>query len=365
MFEIFTVIATAAARLSAAWLAFRLYRTHREKRFALVAAVLLIASAFPMIDVSAGLGLVGYLTPLGRALAVLLSALVLLRTLDELLKKTGELQVAHDVLEQKVAVRTAALEATNVSLAAEVSERKRAEIALRQSEDHLRRQNLEVRRLAGQLITSQEEERKRLARELHDHFGQSLAALALEVANVRRLAPDGDPLFSDCLRQAESKILLFADEVHDLSRLLHPAIIDDLGLVAAIREECRAFSEREGITVEFESEELPADLSVDTKLTLYRVTQESLRNIAKHARASSAEVVLAASNRAVHLTVHDSGKGFDVRAEQRRAGLGLVSMAERVHLLNGDVDIRSDPQTGTSIEVLIPVEEEAALCAHE
>ena len=365
MFEIFTVIATAAARLSAAWLALRLYRAHREKRFALVASVLLVASAFPVIDVPGGLGLVGYLTPLGRALAVLLSALVLVRTLDELLKKSGELRIAHDVLEQKVADRTVALENTNASLAGEITERTRAEIALRESEDHLRRQNLEVRRLAGQLITSQEEERRRLARELHDHFGQSLAALALEMASVRRVAPDSDPRFSERLRQTESRVLQFADEVHDLSRLLHPAIIDDLGLVAAIREECRAFSEREGIQVDFEASQLPGDLSADTKLTIYRVIQESLRNIAKHASASNAEVVLAASDQAVHLSIHDSGKGFDTKSHQGHIGLGLVSMSERVHLLNGDVDIRSDPQNGTSIEVVIPVKEEVAVCVHE
>ncbi|MDA0207063.1 MAG: histidine kinase [Acidobacteria bacterium] len=287
------ILATAAARIAAAWMAFRLHQRHRDQRFGIVAFVLAVTAAFPLIEyVSPNSSLLGsWLPQLGGALAVLLTALILVRTLTALLQAFGEIQAANDCLEQRVADRTAELRTVNQFLGKEVVERKKAEEAVRDSEEALRSSENELRRLAGQLIAAREEERRRLARELHDDLSQTLAALALELANIRIKAKASDPRVSEGLISAEGRVHALADSIHDMSRLLHPSILDDLGLEAAIRAECERFGEREGIPVSFDfdvAERLPDDYS----LTLYRIVQEALHNISKHAAASDASVTL-------------------------------------------------------------------------
>jgi signal transduction histidine kinase len=261
------ILATAATRLAAAWMAFRLHRQHPGQRFGIVAFVLAVTAAFPLIEyVSPSSSLLGsWLPQLGGGLAVLLTALILVRTLTALLQALEEIRAANDRLEQRVVERTAELRIVNQSLEEEVIERKKAEEAVRDSEEALRSSENELRQLAGQLITSREEERRRLARELHDDLTQTLAALALEIANIRIKAKISDPRVTEGLISAEGHVHALADSIHNISRLLHPSILDDLGLEAAIRAEWERFGEREGIPTSFDfdvAERLPDDYSL-------------------------------------------------------------------------------------------------------
>lgn len=357
--ELALILATSATRMAAAWIAWRLFRRHQEYRFLMVTFVLAVTAVFPILDVADPPSdfFKSWLPQLGGALAVLLTALILVRTLTDLSQTYEQVRVANDVLEQRVAERTTEIKEANASLESEVAERKRAEQALRASEQALRRNEAELRRLAGKLIVAQEEERRRLARELHDDLTQTLAALALEIANLRAKASPSDPQVAVGLNSIEGTVHRLADSIHDMSRLLHPSILDDLGLAAAIRAECERFAVRESIKVEFETTELPEELPPDCALTLYRVTQEALHNIAKHASAGSASIRLDADNERIALTVSDSGRGFEVDEARGRAGLGLVSMSERVRLIGGILAVDSEPGGGTSVTVRAPVKE--------
>ncbi len=356
--EFTLILATAATRIAAAWLAFRLHRQHRGRRFGIVAFVLAVTAAFPLIEfISPSASLIGsWLPQLGGGIAVLLTALILVRTLTALLEAFEEIQAANDRLEQRVVERTFELRATNQALQAEIIERKKAEEALRESEEALRGSENELRRLAGQLITAREEERRRLARELHDDLTQTLAALALELANIRIKTKITNPRVAEGLISAEGRVHSLADSIHDMSRLLHPSILDDLGLEAAIRAECERFGEREGIPIRFHFS-VAEKLSDDYSLTLYRIVQEALHNISKHAAASDASVSLISENGLITLTVADSGQGFNPSAVRGRAGLGLVSMSERIRLIEGTLSVDSRPGEGAKITVRAPLKE--------
>jgi signal transduction histidine kinase len=143
--------------------------------------------------------------------------------------------------------------------------------------------------------------------------------------------------------------------VHDISRQLHPAILDDLGLVDAIKSECISFSKREGISVRYEPINIPEAIPRDVALCIYRVMQESLRNIAKHANVKEAEILLTGIDDGVRLCVRDKGVGFEPAGVRGQSGLGLASMEERVRLIQGEFSIQSQAGQGTAIEIWIPL----------
>jgi signal transduction histidine kinase len=212
----------------------------------------------------------------------------------------------------------------------------------------------ELRRLSARLMTAAEEERKGIARELHDSVGQRLAGVSLKVSEVESLI-SSQPEVARKLRKIRKEISEVAKAIHDLSHSLHPAAVSQLGLAAALEAECAAFSKLHGITVNFSAESVPQSLPDEVALCLYRVAQEGLQNIRKHARAKTASVRLAGRSQEIAIVIQDFGRGFDLHAARRGDGLGLVSMEERVRLARGSLSVTSKPGDSTRIEVHIPI----------
>ena len=224
-----------------------------------------------------------------------------------------------------------------------------------QGEARLLHYHGKLQALTARLLALQEFGNKELARELHDGLSQDLAALGMEVSML--LKPTSGPAakLSERVRALSTRIKGLAKDVHAMSRRLHPAILDELGLEFALKEECVRFSAQAGIPVQFESEGV-ALLPQEVSLCLYRVTQESLRNIAKHAHATTVKVVLSGKKDGIRLRIKDAGDGFDLNdIKGKGGGLGLISIEERVRLVNGKFTINSQPGNGTIVQVHVPL----------
>jgi two-component system CheB/CheR fusion protein len=219
----------------------------------------------------------------------------------------------------------------------------------------LDRSREELRALTGNLMTSQEEERRRVARELHDDVSQRLASLSLEADDILRNLISDPKEARQRLEKIFEQLGQLSEDVRQLSHGLHPTIIDDLGLSAALRILTNEFGEREGMITTFAAQDVPEEIPVEIATGLYRVAQEALRNIAKHAGHTHVKIVLAAKEGGLELQISDAGRGFDTHA--RRAGLGLISMQERARLIGGSFKIHSAPMEGTKLTVFVPMAE--------
>jgi len=226
----------------------------------------------------------------------------------------------------------------------DLSERRRVERKLRENRE-------ELRRLAAQILGVQETERRRIARELHDDFGQELALIAVELDLYRQRLPADAAQGLEAI-WARVKELLSA--VHDLSHQLHPLKLEQLGLVSALRGLCKEISLHQGLAIDFTNDELPT-LPPLVALCLYRIAQEALRNIVKHSGASCACVALRVREDSIFLEISDTGDGFDPAEVGGRAGLGLVSMRERLRLVSGELTIDSAPGSGTRLSARAPL----------
>ena len=237
-------------------------------------------------------------------------------------------------------------------------QRKQAEEASRENERILRQNESDLRKLAGRLIYAQEEERSRIARELHDDLAQRLAVFAIDVGRLEQQLMDPPVPFREELHEMQNGIVRISQDVHSLSRQLHPSILDDLGLIKAAESECTSFSRREGIEVVFNHENIPRGIPKDVSLSLYRIIQEGLRNISKHACAEHISVSLKGRGHDVLLSVQDDGIGFDSAEVREKPGLGFSSMRERARLIHGEFFIKSQPEKGTVITVRAPLTRE-------
>jgi signal transduction histidine kinase len=213
-----------------------------------------------------------------------------------------------------------------------------------------------LRALASKLLTAQEEERRRVAREMHDDWTQRLAVLGLEAARLEKSFSD-PAVAAPLLRTIQKQLVGLSEDVHNLSRQLHPAILDDLGLVEALRSECAAFTRRERIAVDYRADAVPQPVAPDVALCVYRVAQEALRNLAKHAAVSECRVNLTAADKSLELTIRDEGVGFDPAELRHEAGIGLASMEERVRLVQAWLIVTSAPGQGTTVTVRAPLED--------
>ena len=212
--------------------------------------------------------------------------------------------------------------------------------------------------LSGRLIHAQEEERARLARELHDDVSQRLARLAIDAGSAER-GPPG-PALTETMREIRKGLVRLSEDVHALSYRLHPALLEDLGLVAALRAECDRFARQESIPTDVKLGDMPATVPLDVALCLFRVTQEALRNVARHARAHTVEVSLLGFDGGLQLAVRDDGVGFDPALQRKRPSLGLASMRERVRFLGGELSIESQSGGGATILAWVPLKGESA-----
>jgi signal transduction histidine kinase len=233
----------------------------------------------------------------------------------------------------------------------------RLERRLRRQREKDLQNTSDLQRLSAQLITAQEDERRTIARELHDEVGQVLTAIKMELSVAQRTIESagvtGKPLHS---AQAITDTALHS--VRDLSRLLHPSLLDDLGLPAAVRAYTQRFSERHGIRVDLQVASMDERLEPRLEAAVYRIIQESLTNIARHAGVATCRIRLTRSGDRLQLLVEDEGRGFDQRhpadASGRR-GLGLIGMRERATQLGGEFSLDSGPGRGTRVSVDFPV----------
>jgi two-component system sensor histidine kinase UhpB len=225
--------------------------------------------------------------------------------------------------------------------------RQAAEAALQVSYD-------EIRQLAGRLINAQEQERSRIARELHDDVGQRVASLSIGLSSLKRRVPDPDDTVRSELTRLQQQTTTLAKELRDLSHELHQGALEHVGLPEALRERCDQISRESGIQIRLEIADGWMEVADDIKLCLYRVAQEALHNIAKHAHAKMGRVAIAHQNGQVVMRVSDNGRGFDTHFQTGQQGIGLLSMRERVRMLGGGFDLKSVLNTGTIVTVTIP-----------
>ena len=212
----------------------------------------------------------------------------------------------------------------------------------------------EVRALSERLINAQEEERARIARELHDDLSQQVAALSIGMSNLKRQIPREQADAREQSDHIQQKLVHATESIRRLSRELHPAVLQYSGLAAALRTYCAEWELLNGIRVSLQAygsfESVPSPVA----LCIYRITQEALQNVAKHANVREAEVELRRSDGILCLSVSDHGLGIKPSRTATPVGLGLISMRERTRVVNGTFEIRSKPEQGTTVLVRIP-----------
>jgi PAS domain S-box-containing protein len=230
----------------------------------------------------------------------------------------------------------------------DLSERRRAEESLRASQR-------ELRSLSGRLLDAQEDERRRIARELHDDINQELAFVAVEMDRLGQSAPGAESSTAERVQKLSSHVKELSSAVHDLSHQLHPSKLEQLGLVSAVKALCTELKYHHGLEVSFTPHDVPIAIPEAAALCLYRIVQEALRNVIRHSGTKRAVIALSGSPDGIRLRIADEGFGFDATSDRGNGGLGLVSMRERLYLVGGQMVIESRPGGGTRIDVRVPL----------
>jgi signal transduction histidine kinase len=223
----------------------------------------------------------------------------------------------------------------------DVTERKRAEEVLSG--------------VSRRLIEAQEQERTRIARELHDDIGQRLALLNIKLEQLQQNSPDLPAELHGHMGELRMRTSEIARDVQSMSHELHSSKLEYLGIANAMKALCHEFSDQQNVEVVFAHDEVPRTLPQEISLCLFRVLQEALQNAVKHSGVRHFGVELRYESDAIDLTVRDSGSGFDVQQAMKTRGLGLISMAERLKLVDGQLSIDSQPNLGTTIHARVPL----------
>lgn len=260
---------------------------------------------------------------------------------------------SHDVLLAQLFLGVMSVPVLFVAIL--VEERSAVERQLRETQEILKVNYERARDLAKKLISSQEDERKRIARDLHDDINQRLALLSVEIQRMRDVAPATYGELRSRMDELGRRTSEISNGVQSLSHELHSSRLDYLGLVSAMKGFCGEFGEKHKVEIDFNSEGVSPTLPQEISICLFRVMQEGLHNALKHSGVRFFEVKLHGSPSEVQLTVRDSGVGFDLKSAGETQGLGLISMRERIRLVNGTLSIKSRPQSGTEVSVRVPL----------
>jgi two-component system CheB/CheR fusion protein len=246
----------------------------------------------------------------------------------------------------------------------DISQRRDAEIQIARQKEalegeieiaarKLNRTQEELRGLTGHLITGQEDERQRVARELHDDISQRLSVLEMQLHEM--MTDPRKHLDRAPIETARAMVQSLSNDVRQISHRLHPAILQDLGLPAALRAMVQEFGERENMPATYTSQNLPEAWSPESATALYRIAQEALRNVSKHAGKTHVKVILSGSDHQLALRVMDFGQGFDQEADASPRGLGMISMQERARLAGGRLEVQSALGHGTTVTATVPL----------
>jgi len=228
-----------------------------------------------------------------------------------------------------------------LSVFADITERKLAEEALAS--------------LSGRLIEAQDEERKRIAREIHDDYSQRIAMVAMDLEQLAENVGESSGETSQQFHELFDRVSELGADLHSLSHRLHSSTLESLGLLAGMEAFCKEFAEQQGVQVDFVHGNIPRGVPEDAALCMFRITQEALRNIKRHSGANRAEVRLELQDGRLHLSVSDCGRGFNSNKPPGERGIGIHSMEERLRLLGGKLEIQSRPMEGTRIDAWLPL----------
>lgn len=258
--------------------------------------------------------------------------------------------------ERHFEARLVKAEADNIlSIVRDVTETRRAADALRRSEEKLLYSNRQIRRLAASLITAQESERRRISLLLHDDISQNIAVLGVSLSRLKHNLPDSNGPVREELNRLGQQVNNLTTQVRHLSHQLHPHVLEHVGLVAALESHIADFGHEQRIQLKFNAEISSNPIPLNVADSLYRVALEALRNVARHSGAQSGEVSLSEAEGFLTLKVSDSGHGFDVEKARSVSGIGLLSAEERIDLLQGTFEIKSNPSTGTTVVARVPL----------
>jgi signal transduction histidine kinase len=264
----------------------------------------------------------------------------------------------------ELAASNVELAASNVELNAEIVQRKSVEAALKKSEHHYsqllvesERLQQQLRQLSRQILSAQEEERKRISRELHDVIAQTLTGINVRLAALKKESALTTSNLDRNIASTQRLVEKSVDIVHQFARELRPAVLDDLGLIPALHSFVKIFSKRTRLHVHLKAFAGVEELEIAKRTVFFRVAQEALTNVARHAHARRVEVNFQKVDSAAHMEIKDDGKSFSVeRALHANTGkrLGLLGMRERVEMVGGTFCVESAPGKGTTVRVEIP-----------
>lgn len=265
---------------------------------------------------------------------------------------------------QTLSERTVELAATNLQLSAEITRRKVVEMALTKSERHyaisLEKSDLlkeQLRGLSRDILTAQEDERKKISRELHDVIAQTLIGINVRLATLKKEIGINTKGVRGNIAATQRLVIKSAEIVHQFARELRPAVLDDLGLIPALHSFMETFMVRNGVKTHLTVFAGVEKLDIDTRTMFFRVVQEALNNVGRHAEAGRVRVEIVKTDRHTRMSISDDGKSFDalaVLSSRGRKRLGLLGMRERVEMMGGTFEIKSAPGEGTTIIVLVP-----------
>ncbi len=293
-----------------------------------------------------------------RALYCNQEKLVLLTAEDITRHKDAERKAfdQHARMRWSVTTGITELEEANRDLQNEIAGREQVEAALHESETALLRSREDLRHLSASLMNAQDAERRRVSRELHDDLSQKMAKLQFDAEVLEQQVPFEDiEAAKQRLRDVGQQAAGISDDLRRVAHQLHPATLDHLGLSIAVKSYTEEFSRSTAIRVKYTSISVPRNIPIEVASGLFRIVQEALRNVAKHASNASIEIVLAGVTGGLSLFIRDNGRGFDLEVARNKGGLGLISIEERVRLLDGKLSIETALGTGVLLVIQCPL----------